>query len=91
MDEGEMEKVGERIFNMQRAVLLRQGWDGRQGDRLLDYYYDEPLPGVFFNAGCIAPGKDGEVISWALVQGQGLIHNGVELINEVNIVNRTSS
>jgi aldehyde:ferredoxin oxidoreductase len=63
MDEGEMEKVGERIFNMQRAVLLRQGWGGRQGDRLLDYYYEEPLPGVFFNAECIAPGKDGEVIS----------------------------
>jgi len=35
--------------------------------------------------------KDGEVISWALVQGQRLIHNGVELLDEVNIVNRTSS
>jgi aldehyde:ferredoxin oxidoreductase len=63
LNEGEIEKVGERIFNIQRAVLLRQGWGGRQGDKLLDHFYKEPLPGVFFNAGCIAPGKDGEAIS----------------------------
>ena len=62
-DEAELNKIGERIFNLQRAVLLRQGWGGRQGDRLLDYLHDEPLDAVFFNPDCIVPGKNGEIVS----------------------------
>ena len=63
--EEELYKVGERILNLQRAVRLRQGWGGREGDRLLDYLHTEPLKkdDVFFNPECIVPGKDGETTS----------------------------
>jgi aldehyde:ferredoxin oxidoreductase len=63
IDQTGLNKIGERIFNLQRAVFLRQGWGGRQGDRLLDYLHDEPLEGVFFNPECIVPGKNGEIVS----------------------------
>ena len=57
--------AGERIFNLQRAILLRQGWGGRDGDRLLDYFFDRPLGkgDVFFNPDAIAPGPNGQTIS----------------------------
>jgi len=57
--------TGERIFNLQRAILLRQGWGGRNGDTLLDYMHTEPFKKneLFFNADGLMPGKDGEVIS----------------------------
>jgi len=65
VDEAGLNKIGERIFNLQRAILLRQGWGGRKGDRLLDYLHQKPLREgeLFFNLDCLAPGKDGEVIS----------------------------
>ncbi len=58
-------RVGERVLNLQRAIRLRQGWGGRNGDRLLDYLHTEPLKrgDIFFNPECLVPGKDGEVIS----------------------------
>ncbi len=64
-DEAELFKMGERNFNLQRAVLLRQGRPGREGDRLLDHFHTLPLQkgDLFFNADCLAPGKDGEIIS----------------------------
>jgi aldehyde:ferredoxin oxidoreductase len=63
IDEAGLNKIGERIYNLQRAILLRQGWGGRQGDRLLDYLHEEPLLDVFFNPDCLVPGKDGEIVS----------------------------
>jgi aldehyde:ferredoxin oxidoreductase len=64
-DEQELNKAGERIFNLQRAILLRQGWRGRQDDRLLDYYHTEPLEKgeLFWNTDGLVPGKGGEIIS----------------------------
>ncbi len=65
MDEAQLNKVGERIFNLQRAILLRQGWQGRKGDSLLDYFFTKPLREgeILFNPDCLVPGRDGEVIS----------------------------
>ena len=63
IDEAGLNKIGERIFNLQRAVLLRQGWGGRNGDTLLDHLHDEPLGMVFFNPDCIVPGKNGGSVS----------------------------
>ncbi len=63
MDEAGLNKIGERIFNLQRAILLRQGLPGREGDRLLDFLHEEPLQSVFFNPDCIVPGKNGKVVS----------------------------
>jgi aldehyde:ferredoxin oxidoreductase len=62
-DETEMEKAGERIFNMQRAVMLRQGWGGREGDRLLASFHDVPIQEAFLNSECIVPGQNGEQVS----------------------------
>ena len=66
-DEAGLYRKGERIFNLQRAILLRQGWPGREGDRLMDYYHDVPLRKgeLHLNVDCLAPGHDGEVISQA--------------------------
>jgi aldehyde:ferredoxin oxidoreductase len=63
IDETGLNKIGERIFNLQRAIFLRQGWEGRKADKLLDYLHEEPLEGVFFNPECIVPGKDGQIVS----------------------------
>jgi aldehyde:ferredoxin oxidoreductase len=63
VDEENLNKVGERIFNLQRAILLRQGWGGRAGDRLLDYLHERPLESVFFDPECIVPGPKGKPIS----------------------------
>jgi aldehyde:ferredoxin oxidoreductase len=65
IDDTELARMGERIFNLQRAILLRQGWQGRKGDRILDYFFTEPLKKdeLFFNVDGIMPGKNGEIIS----------------------------
>ncbi|OGO43393.1 MAG: hypothetical protein A2Z05_00665 [Chloroflexi bacterium RBG_16_60_22] len=65
IDEAGLNRIGERIFNLQRAILLRQGWPGSEGDCLLDYFHEEPLREgeVFFDAEGIVPGKDGRVVS----------------------------
>jgi aldehyde:ferredoxin oxidoreductase len=65
IDEAGLLKIGERIFNLQRAILLREGWGGRNGDQILDYFFLKPLKkgDVFFNPDCIMPGKNGEIIS----------------------------
>jgi len=65
IDDAELAKMGERIFNLQRAILLRQGWQGRKGDRIMDYLFTEPLKKgeMFFNADALMPGQNGEIIS----------------------------
>ncbi len=64
-DESGLNKIGERIFNLQRAIMLRQGWAGRQDDRLLDYLFETPLKEdeLFIDRDCLLPGPGGEVIS----------------------------
>jgi aldehyde:ferredoxin oxidoreductase len=65
IDDAEFATAGERIFNLQRTILLRQGWQGREGDRILDYFFTEPLKKgeLFMNTEGIMPGKDGAIIS----------------------------
>ncbi len=62
-DEDDLNRMGERIFNLQRAVLLKQGWGGREGDNLLDHFHDQPLKSVFFDPECIVPGPNGKPVS----------------------------
>ena len=59
----ELNGLGERVYNLQRAIHERDGRGGRDGDRLLDHLHDEPLPGVFFNPECIVPGPGGTPVS----------------------------
>jgi aldehyde:ferredoxin oxidoreductase len=63
VDEKELLKLGERVYNLQRMLLLRDGWQGRQDDTLMAYHHDEPLTGVYWSPDCLGPGKNGEVIS----------------------------
>jgi aldehyde:ferredoxin oxidoreductase len=65
IDEAELARTGERIFNLQRAILVRQGRRGRQNDRILDYFFSVPLQKgeLFYNAAGLVPGKNGEFFS----------------------------
>jgi aldehyde:ferredoxin oxidoreductase len=63
LDDTEMEIIGERIFNQQRAAMIRDGWGGRGGDRMLEYYYQEPLEYLRYNRECQVIGKDSTLVS----------------------------
>jgi aldehyde:ferredoxin oxidoreductase len=63
IDESESFTIGERVFNLQRAVLIRQGWKGRTDDTLLPYFFDEPLRKVFYSEECLVPDKDGNFVT----------------------------
>jgi aldehyde:ferredoxin oxidoreductase len=56
-------RIGERIFNLQRAVLSREGHLGRAFDRTPESSYNVSLKTERLNPDCLFPGKDGEVIS----------------------------
>ena len=58
-----MEKIGERIFNQQRAVMLRQGWGGRTEDRLLEHQHDKPLEYLRYNRDCMVIGAESRFTS----------------------------
>jgi len=55
--------MGERVFNLQRAILVREGHRGREFDTLPDLFFTVPLDYDQANPECIVPGKDGEVTS----------------------------
>jgi aldehyde:ferredoxin oxidoreductase len=63
IDEAGLYKVGERICNLQRAILTREGHKGREYDVIDEYNFTTPLKGDFGNPDCIVPGKDGELFS----------------------------
>ncbi|HSW57041.1 MAG TPA: aldehyde ferredoxin oxidoreductase N-terminal domain-containing protein [Dehalococcoidales bacterium] len=64
-DEAGLLKLGERIYNLQRAIQIRQGWQGRRDDIVLDYYHTRPLADgeVFINPDALMPGPGGTIIS----------------------------
>ncbi len=63
--EAELDKLGERVYNLQRAIFLRQGWQGRKDDMPLDYFFTNPIQQgeVFFNPTARVPGRDGQPLS----------------------------
>jgi aldehyde:ferredoxin oxidoreductase len=63
VDEEELYEIGRRVFNLQRALLAREGHKGREGDSLPEFEYTVPLKGDFGNPNCTVPGKDGEPLS----------------------------
>lgn len=62
-DQAGLNRMGERIFNLQRAIRLREGWAGRQGDTLREVFYEIPIKSVRFNSDCLVPGPYGEPVS----------------------------
>lgn len=61
--EAELNRIGGRVFNLQRAILVREGWAGRAFDRLPESSYTVPLEYDHADPDCRVPGKNGEVIS----------------------------
>jgi aldehyde:ferredoxin oxidoreductase len=63
VDEEELDMMGEKVFNLQRAISVREGHRGREDDSLPDNWYTMPLKWSFVNPECLVPGKGGEVVS----------------------------
>jgi len=63
VDEEGLNRMGERIFNLQRAIFTREGRVGRECENLLEVFYTTPLQKEHLNRHCLVPGKDGEPIS----------------------------
>jgi len=60
MDEEGLRRMGEAIFNLQRAILVREGHRGRESDILPEFCYSMPIAVHFTNPSFLAPGEDGE-------------------------------
>ena len=63
IDEEGLYRIGERVFNLQRAILAREGRRGRGSDVLADYCYNLPQQYDISNPRSQVPGPDGEVVS----------------------------
>jgi aldehyde:ferredoxin oxidoreductase len=61
--EQELYRTGERVFNLQRAILARGGHLGKDEDQLPETWYAKPLRGDPTNPECLVPGKNGEALS----------------------------
>jgi len=62
MDVQELDKIGERVFNLQRAILIREGHQGRESDSLPEFDHTVPLPlQPGLNPKYSVPGKKGEI------------------------------
>ena len=63
LDENGLYHLGERIFNLQRAIFIREGHRGRQDDTLPEFFHTVPVEGARRNPDCLVPGKDGQPVS----------------------------
>jgi len=68
VSEKELNLVGERVFNLNRAIQLREGRQGRQDDYLPDFCFVErvePPSDIFdmYNPERLLPGKGDELVS----------------------------
>ena len=62
-DEAGLLKYGERIFNQQRAVLLREGWKSGEDDIPAEFNFTTPLDMDGLNPKLIVPGPTEEPVS----------------------------
>lgn len=63
IDEQSYYEIGERVFNLHRAVMAREGHNGRESDRVPESCHTQPIEFEFANENLLIPGKDGEIIS----------------------------
>ncbi|QTA81563.1 Tungsten-containing aldehyde:ferredoxin oxidoreductase [Desulfonema limicola] len=63
MDEAGLHKYGERIFNLERAILLREGRKPKTDDIIAEFNYTQPVQTVFMNPEVIIPGPGNQVLS----------------------------
>jgi len=62
-DEAGLNRYGERIFNLQRGILLREGRRPKADDIVAEFNFTDPVESVFMNPDVIVPGPGEEVIS----------------------------
>jgi aldehyde:ferredoxin oxidoreductase len=63
VDEVGLYRSGERVFNLQRAISVREGHRGREFDTLPDRCFTLGQQYDVSNSECLVPGRDGEVVS----------------------------
>ncbi len=63
ISEEELNLFGERVFNLQRAIYLRDGHQGTADDRLPESWYTVPTRWDMANPEMIVPGKGERVVS----------------------------
>jgi aldehyde:ferredoxin oxidoreductase len=62
-DEEGLNRIGERVFNLERAILAREDPRGKKVDELPEFNFTVPMQFEFHNPECMVPGKDGDPIS----------------------------
>lgn len=62
-DEEGLAAYGERIFNLQRAILLREGWQPSEDDAPALFNFEEPVMYDMLNPNMIVPGPTEEPVS----------------------------
>ena len=63
IDEADLNKYGERIFNLQRAILLREGLQPEKDDFPEEFNFANPVKEIYLNPDIIVPGRGEVVIS----------------------------
>jgi aldehyde:ferredoxin oxidoreductase len=63
LDEDALLKFGEIIFNQQRAILLREGWNPKKDDTIAEFNFTDPVQFVFMNDDVLVPGEGDIVLS----------------------------
>jgi aldehyde:ferredoxin oxidoreductase len=61
--EEDLNRIGARVFELQRAILLREGQRARVDDLLPEEFHDQPLDGHVADPECLVPGRNGEIVS----------------------------
>ncbi len=62
-DEEGLNKIGERVFNLERAILAREDPAGKKVDDIPEWNYTVPIEVEHHIPGLLVPGKDGEPIT----------------------------
>ena len=63
-DESALNLYGERIFNLQRGIMLREGWEAQEDDYPPEYNFTEPVQMSGINPRMIVPGPTEEPVSF---------------------------
>jgi aldehyde:ferredoxin oxidoreductase len=63
IDEDGLNRIGERVFNLQRAILVREGHRGRDFDQPPSRCFTDPLRFDQVNQDCVVPGENWEPVS----------------------------
>jgi len=63
VDEEGLNRIGERVFNLQRAILVREGHRGRDFDQPPSRCFTDPLRFDQVNQDCVVPGRNWEPVS----------------------------